>query len=426
MKSLKLNLFEFRKELNIEQAEIANIVSEHIELTDKFSEKEVFSSLNKTLETYKFYDNVKLFLENTDNEMSENPVFYTLKDLYSKIARKEYRFLYENALTTLLECINVKNNEDRKIKILNDLKLYEQIPEIKQFLYEMASTPQMKQNFKSNGGMINDVYSVVLQLKEGYLTFVKDKQFIMNNEGVIATLLENHVKNDIQLKKLRLLEQAVQKAKFESDKITFEVAENLTVTINTKDNKLFLNESEVDKNTTLETLFNSPVLPFMAKGFYPIINETFNNLKLFMNLDNVKNVYNPMSPAFECYVFNYNNTIYQYRIDNYSGNSYLKYENAMAIIENVMQELGADLTFFYENMLSEEIKNKIEYEKQEKKILEKIEDVENNILKIKDEAAEDLKENKMVINIYNALLVKKHKLNEELKTVRNKKIGSLK
>lgn len=39
----------------------------------------------------------------------------------------------------------------------------------------MASTPQMKQNFKSNGGMINDVYSVVLQLKEGYLTFVKDK-----------------------------------------------------------------------------------------------------------------------------------------------------------------------------------------------------------------------------------------------------------
>lgn len=125
MKSLKLNLFEFRKELNIEQAEIANIVSEHIELTDKFSEKEVFSSLNKTLETYKFYDNVKLFLENTDNEMSENPVFYTLKDLYSKIARKEYRFLYENALTTLLECINVKNNEDRKIKILNDLKLYE-------------------------------------------------------------------------------------------------------------------------------------------------------------------------------------------------------------------------------------------------------------------------------------------------------------
>jgi hypothetical protein len=248
----------------------------------------------------------------------------------------------------------------------------------------------------------------------------------MNNEGVIATLLENHVKNDIQLKKLRLLEQAVQKAKFESDKITFEVAENLTVTINTKDNKLFLNESEVDKNTTLETLFNSPVLPFMAKGFYPIINETFNNLKLFMNLDNVKNVYNPMSPAFECYVFNYNNTIYQYRIDNYSGNSYLKYENAMAIIENVMQELGADLTFFYENMLSEEIKNKIEYEKQEKKILEKIEDVENNILKIKDEAAEDLKENKMVINIYNALLVKKHKLNEELKIVRNKKIGTLK
>jgi len=35
MKSLKLKLFEYRKSLNIEQSEVVDIVSEHMNLCDK-------------------------------------------------------------------------------------------------------------------------------------------------------------------------------------------------------------------------------------------------------------------------------------------------------------------------------------------------------------------------------------------------------
>jgi hypothetical protein len=421
MKSLKLKLFEFRKELTIEQDEISNIVSEHFNLCDNYSEKEIYNSLTSTLETHKYYDNVKSLLESIDEELSINPLLYTLKDLYAKIARKENRFLYENALTSILECINQLTDEDRKIAIVNELKIYEWIPEIKFFMHEMATTPQAKQNFISGGGKVEDVFSIVLQLKEGYLTFVHDKWFMMNDEGIKATLAENHIADDTQLKKLRLLEQVIQNAEFTDNRIIFKVAEELTISIDTENKKLYLNESEAEKGTTLETLFNSPVIPFMAKAFYPIINEAINNVDLFMNLDSVKRVHNIMNTAYECFVFNYKNSMYQYRIDKYSGNSYWNYDNAMSLIENVMHELGADLTFFYENQLSEELKIRVELEKQEKALLEKLTDIEKAIGQIREEGETILKENKALSNLYNSLLVKKHKVSEELKSVRNSK-----
>ena len=420
MKSLKLELFEYRKKLTVEQSDIVTIVSEHMDLCDKYSEKEIFGSLSNLLTTYKFYENVSSFLSDVDTELSAQPLLYNLKDLYAKIKRKENQFLYENTLHSIIECINQMTDDDRKIKILNDLKLYEWIPEVKLFLYEIASTPQAKQNFISKGGKIDDVYSIVLQLKEGYMTYVANKWFLLSPDGITATLAENHIKDDIQLKKLRLLEQAIQEAEFSEDRIVFNVAEGLVVSFDTKNKKIYLNESEADKGSTLETLFNSAIIPFMGKAYYPILNETFNNLDKFMKIDTVKRVSNIMNSTYECFVFNFNNKISQYRIDKYQGNSYYTYENAMPLIENVMHELGADLTFFYESMLSDEIKNKLNVENKEKALMEKIKDIEDGILQIKQEG-DLVKENKALETLYNSLLSKKHKLSEELKVVRNEK-----
>lgn len=421
MKSLKLELFEYRKTLNIEQSDVVNIISEHMDLCDKYSEKEIYGSLSNLLDKYKFYEGVNTFLDTVDTALSTQPLLYNLKDLYAKVARKEYTFLYENALHSIIECINQLTDEDRKIKILNDLKLYEWIPEVKLFLYEIASTPQAKQNFASNGGKIDDVFSIVLQLKEGYLTYIANKWFLLNNDGITATLAENHISDDIQLKKLRLLEQGIQNAQFEENRIIFNIAEGLVVSFDTQAKKIYLNESEADKSTTLETLFNSPVIPFMGKAFYPILNETFNNLDRFMKIDTVKRVSNIMNTAYECFVFNYNGKISQYRVDKRMGNSYYTFENAMPLIEDVMHELGADLTFFYENQLSEEVKAKLDIEKKEKSLMEKLNDIDNGILQIKEEGSL-LKENKAIESLYNSLLVKKHKVCEELKIVRNAKI----
>ncbi len=426
MKSLKLKLYEYRQGLTIEHADVASIVTEHIALCDQYSEKEILKNLNTTLETFRFVESVSTFLDDIDQELSKESLLYNLKDLYAKIKRKGDSFLYETALNSLVDCINQGNDEDRKIKILNDLKMYEWIPEVKMFLYEMASLPQDKNNFLSKGGKIDDVFSIVLQIQEGYLSYISNQWFLMNNEGINSTLLENHIKDDVQLKKLRFLEQAVNYAEFTDEKIIFTISEELKVTFNVADKKIYLNESETDKGTTLETLFNSPIIPFLGHAFYPILNETYNNLDKFMKVDTVKRVYNVMNPAFECFVFNYNGKISQYRIDKRMGNSYYTYENAMPLIENVMHELGADLTFFYESLLSEELKAKVDIEKQEKQVLEKLTDIENAILKIKNEGSEILKENKVLDNLYNTLLSNKHKLSEELKTIKNKKIELLK
>lgn len=421
MESLKLKLFEYRKSLNIEQSEVVSIITENMGLCDSYSEKEVFSNLSTLLTTYAFYENVTPFLEEIDDELSNNSVLYSLKDLYAKISRKGDAFLYETALHTIIECINENSDDARKIKILNDLKMHEWITEVKMFLYEIASTPQTKQNFISNGGKIDDVYSIVLQLKEGYLTYVSDNWVLMNDEGITFTTLENHIKDDIQLKKLRLLEQAVNKAEFSDNKITFNIAEELKVSFDTKTKEIFLNGDKKEEDTTLETLFNSPIVPFLGKAFYPILNETFNNLDKFMKIDTVKHVYNVANHTFECYVFNYNNKVSQYRLDRHTGSSFYTFENAMPLIENLMSELGADLTFFYEDLLTEETKALVNLENEEKTIMEKITDVENAILTIKYEGDAIMKENKIVENLYNGLLGKKHKLSEELKVIKNKK-----
>lgn len=421
MKSLKLKLFEYRKELSVEQSDIVNIISEHMDLCDKYSEKEIYGSLSNILDKFKFYENVNTFLNDVDTALSAQPLLYNLKDLYAKVARKEYTFLYENALHTIINCINETTDEDRKIKILNDLTLYEWIPEIKLFLYEIASTPQAKQNFASKGGKIDDVFSIVLQMKEGYLTYVANTWFVLNNDGITATLLENHISDDIQLKKLRLLEQGIQRAEFTENRIIFNIADGLVVSFDTELKKIYLNESEADNGTTLETLFNSPVIPFMGKAFYPVLNETFNNLDKFMKIDTVKRVSNIMNSAYECFVFNFNGKISQYRVDKHMGNSYYTFENAMPLIENVMHELGADLTFFYESQLTEEVKAKLDVEKREKSLMEKLNDIYNGILKIKEEG-NLVKENNALESLYNSLLGKKHKVSEELKAVRNEKV----
>lgn len=421
MKSLKNNMYEFRKGLDIEQSDIATIITEHIKFADSYSEKEIYASLSNHLDKFKFYENVNSFLSEVDGELSSKPLIYSLKDLYSKLKRKDQSWMYESACNSILECIQQRSDED-KHRILEDLRMYEWIPEVQQFLFELASTPQAKSNFMAKGGKVEDVYSIVLQIKEGYLTYIAGTWFLLNKEnGVKATLKENHITDEVQLKKLALLEDAIKRADFNEDTIKFTLAEGLTISFNTSNKKITLNEDEADKATTLESLFNSPVVPLLAKGFYPILVETFNHLDKFVVVNTVKKVTNILNSTYECYVFNFEGKISQYRVDKRLGSSYYTYENAMPLIENVIHELGADLTFFYQDQLTEETKAKIEIQNKEKAVTEKLADVEAGILAIK-ESGESLTDNKALGALHTSLLARKHKLNEELKQIKKDKI----
>ena len=54
MKNIKLELFNFRKGLSLEQEEVSMIVESYIDLCKELSEKQIINALNERLRTYTF------------------------------------------------------------------------------------------------------------------------------------------------------------------------------------------------------------------------------------------------------------------------------------------------------------------------------------------------------------------------------------
>ena len=145
---------------------------------------------------------------------------------------------------------------------------------------------------------------------------------------------------------------------------------------------IYINDDEM-KETTLESLFSSPIIPIINRNFYPLLVETMNNTNKFVELDVVKRVNNLINPYLECFAFNYKNATYLYRCDERYGNSFFKYESALELVNEVRNELNYDLTYFFENKLDKELIVKRKLEDKEREITLKLEDVEFNINKVK-------------------------------------------
>jgi hypothetical protein len=83
MKDLKLELFNFRKNLSIDQDEVSVIIESHINACKDLSEKDIISSLNEKLKIYTFDNGVKKFLESLNGDLSQYKLIYELKHLYN-------------------------------------------------------------------------------------------------------------------------------------------------------------------------------------------------------------------------------------------------------------------------------------------------------------------------------------------------------
>ncbi len=59
MKNIKYELFNFRKNLNLDQEEVSVILENHIKAYDSISEKDIVTSLNERLKAYTFDKEVK-------------------------------------------------------------------------------------------------------------------------------------------------------------------------------------------------------------------------------------------------------------------------------------------------------------------------------------------------------------------------------
>jgi hypothetical protein len=384
MKDLKLELFNFRKNLSVDQDEVSTIIEGHINACKDVSEKTIIQSLNEKLKIYTFDKSVKGFLESLNNDYKEYNLVYELKHLYNVLNTKNQGELYRQPINVLLQTINLDSDQDKMSKILNELAVYDWVPEIKLFCLNLTKNPEKKQNLLS-GGKSEPVYSLIERVEDGYLCYIKDSWFLLTENNIEKTLLESHVKDMNKLRSIRTLESGLKFATITEDRVNFRISENLTVGLSvSKKGILFINDDEMNSETTLESLFQSPIIPIVNKNFYPVILETQNNINKFVELDVVRRVTNLINPFLEVFAFNYKKGNYLYRCDERFGSSFYKFESALELVNETKNELNYDLTFFYENKLSKEIITKRKLEDKEREIVLKLEDVQFNIDKVKN------------------------------------------
>lgn len=421
MKNLKYDLFNFKKDLPIEDFELNVIAERYISNYDLYSEKELVQSLKETLTPYAWDSKVKKLVEGLEDEIKSEPLNYNLKDLYKKIERKNYGQMYRPALNSILNIINMSDNDTKMTSIVNELVIHDWIPEVKLFINGYMNNPIQRQNLV-NSGKASKVFTLVEKVEGGNLVFMKDRWFIINEDEVKQTLLEDHVKDIEKVREFRILEKVMTIGDIKDDSISFRLDENLVLSISTKNDKdVFLNEEKLDKETTLESLFDSKIIPWLKKDYYVLSKTAAQNIDKFVDLDIALKIENALHPHLECYVVNYKDKMYVYNADARTGSALYEYNSANDLINDIQRELDYDLTKFLENKLSKEVKHLRSLEDKEMEIKESIKEI--------DEGLALLKENEQLVNedenlkkTFENLLISKHELYENLKQIKEDKV----
>lgn len=383
MKNLKLELFNFKRNLALDQEEVSVILEGHMNACNELSEKQIIFSLNERLKPYTYDKGVKSLLESLNDDMKNYELLYELKNLYNVLNTKNQGELYRQPLNVLLQTINLDTDQDRMSKILNELAIYDWVPEVKLFVHNLTKSPEKRNNLLS-GGKGESTFTIVEQVEDGHVALVKDSWFLLTENSIEKTLLETHIKDEESLRSLRMLETAMKYASVTEDRVNFRISEYLTIGLSVaKKGKVYINDDEMNEETTLESLFQSPIIPIVNKNFYPILLEVTKNLDKFVELDVVKRINNLINPYLEVYAFNYKNNVFLYRCDERYGNSFFKYESALELVNEVRNELNYDLTYFFENRLDKELIVKRKLEDKEREVTLKLEDVQFNIEKVK-------------------------------------------
>lgn len=420
MKNLKLELFNFKKDLSLDQEEISQIVESHMNACNVASEKAIISSLNEKLKTYTYDKQVVGLLESLNDDMSNHELLYELKHLYNVLNEKNQGELYRQPINVLLQTINLDSDQDRMAKVLNELAVYDWVPEIKLFVYNLTKSPEQKTNLLS-GGVSESVFTVVEQVEEGHVALVKDSWFLLTDDKIEKTTLESHVTNADKLRTLRVLETAMNYSTVDEDRINFRISENLTIGLSVTDkSKLFINDDQMNEETTLESLFDSPIVPIVNKNFYPVLLETAKNIDKFVELDIVKKVSNLINPYLEVFAFNYKNNMFVYRCDERHGNSFFAYSSALEVINEIKSELNLDLTYFYEDKLDKELVVKRKLEDKEREITLKLEEVKFNISKVEG-SIQVIGGSEILTEALNKLNKRSKSLQKELDSIREVK-----
>ena len=98
MKNLKLELFNFKKNLSLDQEEVSYIIEGHMNACNEVSEKQIINSLNERLKAYTYDKDVKGLLESLNDDMKNYELLYELKNLYNVLNSKNQGELYRQPI----------------------------------------------------------------------------------------------------------------------------------------------------------------------------------------------------------------------------------------------------------------------------------------------------------------------------------------
>lgn len=420
MKNLKMELFNFKQKLAFEQNEVSSIVESFLLNFDDFSEKEIQKHLRERLMPYTYDTDVKDLLESVDQEIKSFNLIYELKDLYKRVERTNTGEIYRHPLNVILEIIQLPDDNSRMEQILYELKLYDWVPEIKKFVWNLTKNPLDIQNMSSSGKG-DKVFTLIEKVESGYMAFIADRWFLIDDNGIKQVLAEDYVKDQDRVRELRILEQALTLGEIEKDRFNIKIDENITLGISTKNDKsLFVNEEKLDPETTLESIFASPIIPYLKKDYFLMTNAIKENISNLIELDIALKVHNLLQPTLECYVFNYKDNMYLYSKDARTGSAFYAYESVTELINDIKKDLDFDVTHFFENKISSELKKIKSLEDQEKVIESQILDNTNAIDELKYEK-ELLESDNNLKLLFDNLLRNREGLYQELNKIRDEK-----
>jgi hypothetical protein len=151
--------------------------------SNEHSEKTIINSLNEKLKAYTYDKSVKSLLESLNDDMANYELLYELKNLYNVLNSKNQGELYRQPINVLLQTINLENDQDRMSKVLNELAIYDWVPEIKLFVHNLTTTPEKRSNLLS-GGKGESVYSLVESVEDGHIALIRDSWFLLTENSI--------------------------------------------------------------------------------------------------------------------------------------------------------------------------------------------------------------------------------------------------
>ena len=98
--ALILELYNYKKELSLEQEDIERQINYHINLFncdengDTYSQKSIINNLSERLNPYTYDKSVVNILEKVNNILGDDELFYELEDLYRVLENSNQGMVY--------------------------------------------------------------------------------------------------------------------------------------------------------------------------------------------------------------------------------------------------------------------------------------------------------------------------------------------